>query len=101
MEKTVVIDSKLFDSMVVASKLVDAKPVASKLVESKADNSKSVDSNDVSSKRCASVLDADSATDDVGALVAAADSMQIPPKWDPYEEVPYVRPSNPYDTYIT
>ena len=83
MEKAV-IDSKLVDGKAVASKLVDAKAVASKLVESKA----------VSSKRCASVLDADPATDDAGASVTAAGSGQIPPQWDPYEEVPYIRPPN-------
>ena len=33
-----------------------------------------------------------------GASEAAAGGGQIPPEWDPYEEVPYICPPNPYDT---
>jgi hypothetical protein len=31
-----------------------------------------------------------------GASEAAAGGGQIPPEWDSYEQVPYIRPSNPY-----
>jgi hypothetical protein len=33
-----------------------------------------------------------------GASEAAAGGGQILPEWDPYEQVSYIRPSNPYDT---
>ena len=63
--------------------------------------SQSVDSKAVASKRGASVLDAVPATNDAaGASAASAGRGQIPPEWDPYEEVSYIRPPNPYDTCI-
>ena len=52
-------------------------------------DSQSGDCGFVGSKRGASVLDASE---------AAAGGGQIPPEWNPYEEVPYIYPPNPYDT---
>jgi hypothetical protein len=47
----------------------------------------------VGSKRDASLFDAVPSM-----VVAAAGGGRIPPGWDPYEEVPYISPPNPYDT---
>ena len=64
-------------------------------------NSQSVNSKAVASKRGASVPDAVPATDDAaGASAVAAGRGQIPPEWDPYEELPYIRPWNPYDELL-
>ena len=68
-------------------------------------DSQSGDCEFIGSKRGASVLDASEAAAGGGALAApagaseaAAGGGQIPPEWDPYEEVPYICPPNPYDT---
>ncbi|KAK1641753.1 hypothetical protein QYE76_059558 [Lolium multiflorum] len=61
----------------------------------------------IDSKRGASLFDAvpSTAVATAGALAApagaseaAAGGGQIPPEWNPYEEVSYISPSNPYDT---
>jgi hypothetical protein len=71
-------------------------------------DSQSGDCDFVGSKRGASVLDAVPSTAvaaaagalaaPAGASEAAAGGVQIPPDWDPYEEVSYICPPNPYDT---
>ena len=53
----------------------------------------------VPSRDVATVPSTDVAATSAGASeAAAAGGGQIPPGWDPYEEVPYVPPPNPYDT---
>jgi hypothetical protein len=55
----------------------------------------------VGSKRDASLFDVvPSMAVAVGASEAAASGSQIPTGWDPYEEVSYEAPPNPYDTFM-
>ena len=70
-------------------------------------DSQSGDCEFVGSKHGASVLDASEAAAGGGALAAPAGASeasagggQILPEWDPYEEVPYICPPNPYDTLM-
>ena len=57
----------------------------------------------VGSKRDASLFDAVPSTAvaaAAGASEAVAGGGQIPPGWDPYEQMPYISPPNPYDTFM-